>query len=216
MKHKINPNIDKIFKLLADNIKNPTTELKYSNPYTLLVAVVLSAQATDVSVNKATEALFKMVDTPEKMINFGENNLKSHIQIIGLFNSKARNIIKLSIILKEQFNSQVPNTLEDLVKLPGVGRKTANVILNTVFNKPTIAVDTHVYRLSHRLGLVEENDNTPLQTELSLNKNIPKQYLMNAHHLLILHGRYICKAKKPQCQVCCLQNLCPYYKKRKI
>ncbi|KAL0263839.1 UNVERIFIED_CONTAM: hypothetical protein PYX00_011140 [Menopon gallinae] len=201
--------IDKIFSILLKLTPNPKTELNYSNNFTLLVAVVLSAQATDISVNKATKELFTIIKTPQDIINLGEEKLKTYIKTIGLYNAKAKNIIELSKQLIQHHNNTVPNTLEQLVKLPGVGRKTANVILNVAFNKPTIAVDTHVFRVSNRIGL--SNATTPLNTELQLLKNVPQKYIFLAHHLLILHGRYICKAKNPLCNKCPIKTYCKFY-----
>jgi endonuclease-3 len=198
--------VEKIFDLLAESIETPVSELKYNNNFQLLVAVILSAQATDISVNKATTELFKNYITPDDFINLGEDGLKEYIKSIGLFNNKAKNVIKTAIMLKNDFNSIVPNTLEDLMKLPGAGRKTANVILNVAFNQPTMAVDTHVFRVSNRIGLVTAKD--VLETEKQLLKIIPKSYGVDAHHYLILHGRYTCKARKPQCDNCVISDLC--------
>lgn len=204
--NKTKKNINEIFKILQKENPHPKTELIYHNNYTLLVAVILSAQTTDIAVNKATKELFKIADTAQKMFDLGENNLKKYIANIGLYNAKAKNVIKMSKILIEKFNSQVPNNFHDLQNLPGVGRKTANVVLNCAFNQPTIAVDTHVYRLAHRLGFVK-NKNL-LETELALLKIIPKDYLQHAHHWLILHGRYVCKAQKPNCCDCKINEFC--------
>ncbi|GDX36099.1 endonuclease III [Alphaproteobacteria bacterium] len=204
--NKAKKNINEIFKILQKENPHPKTELIYHNNYTLLVAVILSAQTTDIAVNKATKELFKIADTAQKMLTLGENKLKKYIANIGLYNAKAKNVIKMSEILIEKFNSQVPNNFDDLQNLPGVGRKTANVVLNCAFNQPTIAVDTHVYRLAHRLGFVK-NKNL-LETELALLKIIPKDYLQHAHHWLILHGRYTCKAQKPNCHDCKIKDLC--------
>ena len=201
--------IDKIFSIFSKENPSPQTELKYVNNYTLLVAVVLSAQATDIGVNKATAKLFAAVDTPEKMVKLGEAKLKKHINSIGLFNTKAKNVIALSKILVE--NSQIPTDLETLQTLPGVGRKTANVIMNCAFGKGTIAVDTHVFRVSNRIGLVNEKD--VLKTEISLMKVMPKKWLSHAHHWLILHGRYVCVARKPKCEICKISTYCKFYKK---
>ena len=198
--------VEKIFDLLAESIEAPVSELKYENNFQLLVAVILSAQATDISVNKATSELFKLYKTPDDFINLGEENLKKYIKSIGLYNNKAKNIIKTSKMLKSDFNSIVPDNLKDLMKLPGAGRKTANVILNVAFNKPTMAVDTHVFRTSNRIGLV--NAKNVLETEKQLLKIIPDKYGVDAHHYLILHGRYVCKAKKPQCNNCIISKLC--------
>jgi len=199
-------NIDKIFSIFLKQNPHPQTELEYKNHYTLLVAVVLSAQSTDVGVNKATKKLFEIADTPEKMLNIGEEKLKKYINTIGLYNNKAKNVIALSKILFEKYNSVVPENLEILQSLPGVGRKTANVILNCAFGHPTIAVDTHVFRVSNRLGIVKEKD--VLKTELALLKAIPKKWQQHAHHWLILHGRYVCIARKPKCETCLISDYC--------
>lgn len=186
----------------------PKGELNYTNAYTLLVAVVLSAQATDTGVNKATAALFKKVSTPEQMIALGLPTLKDHIKTIGLYNAKAENVMALSRILIEQHASQVPQTMEELVKLPGVGRKTANVVLNIFFGEPTIAVDTHVFRVSNRTGLAPGK--TVDEVERKLLKAVPAHYLRHAHHWLILHGRYTCKARNPLCTTCIVRDLCAF------
>ena len=198
--------IRQIFDRLAQHINEPTTELQYTNNYTLLVAVILSAQATDVGVNKATKDLFYVVKSPQDMMSLGEKRLKDYIKTIGLFNSKAKNVIGMSSMLIERFNSQIPDNLEDLVSLPGVGRKTANVILNTAFGQSTIAVDTHIFRLANRLKIAPGK--TPLEVEQNLLKVVPQEYLKDAHHLLILHGRYTCVARKPKCHNCVLYNIC--------
>ncbi|MBM5782504.1 MAG: endonuclease III [Pelagibacterales bacterium] len=198
--------IDQIFTIWQEENPHPKTELIYSNNYTLLVAVVLSAQSTDIGVNKATKALFKIADTPEKMLKLGEDGLKKHINTIGLYNGKAKNVIALSEILVKKFNSEIPQDFETLQSLPGVGRKTANVVLNCAFGKPTIAVDTHVFRVSNRIGFVKEKD--VLKTELALLKKIPKKWMTHAHHWLILHGRYICQARKPKCEECKISEFC--------
>jgi endonuclease-3 len=203
--------VNDIFNRFSQVNPEPKTELIYSNHFTLLVAVVLSAQTTDIQVNKATESLFKVADTPEKMYALGEEKLKEYIKTIGLFNAKAKNVIALSKMLIEEYNSEVPEKIEELAKLPGVGRKTANVILNCAFNIPTIAVDTHVFRVSNRIGLVKAK--TPLETELQLLKAIPEKWQTHAHHWLILHGRYTCKAKKPDCENCIIKDLCEFYSK---
>ncbi len=186
----------------------PKGELNYTNAYTLLVAVVLSAQATDTGVNKATAALFKKVSTPEQMIKQGLPALKDHIKTIGLYNAKADNVMALSRILIEEHNSQVPHTMEELIKLPGVGRKTANVVLNMFFGEHTIAVDTHVFRVSNRTGLAPGK--TVDEVEKKLLKAVPAQYLRHAHHWLILHGRYTCKARNPMCGNCVVRDLCAF------
>ena len=203
--------IDAIFQILAENNPEPTTELNYSNPYTLLVAVVLSAQATDKGVNKATKSLFETVDTPEKMVALGEDKLRETIKTIGLFNTKARNVIALSKILQQDFDGQVPPDRRDLESLPGVGRKSANVILNTVFGQSTIAVDTHIFRVSNRTGLA--TGKTPLEVEKGLMKRIPEKWQRHAHHWLVLHGRYICRAPKPLCAQCPVYDYCQYMHK---
>ena len=196
------------FDLLAGEIEIPKGELEYINPFTLLVAVVLSAQATDVGVNKATGPLFKRVDSPEKMLALGEGRLKDYIKTIGLYNAKAKNIIALSRILVERYESRVPEDRAALEQLPGVGRKTANVVLNVAFGQPTIAVDTHIFRVSNRTGLAPGK--TPLAVEQRLEKVVPEDRKLHAHHWLILHGRYICKARKPDCPACSLRELCAY------
>ena len=196
------------FRRLAAANPDPRGELQYINPYTLLVAVVLSAQATDVSVNKATEPLFKVADTPQKMLALGEARLKDYIRTIGLYNTKAKNIIRLSEILLRDHGGQVPQTREALQALPGVGRKTANVVLNVAFGQPTMAVDTHIFRLCNRSGLAPGK--TPDAVERMLEKRVPGKYRLNAHHWLILHGRYVCKARKPACTTCVVQDLCVY------
>jgi endonuclease III len=198
--------IDQIFKIWSEQNPHPKTELVFTNNYTLLVAVVLSAQSTDVGVNKATKTLFQIADTPEKMLKLGEKNLKKHINTIGLYNGKAANIIKLSQILLDKFNSEVPEDFESLKSLPGVGQKTANVVLNCAFGHPTIAVDTHVFRVGNRLGFV--NETTPEKTEIALLKTIPKKWQTHAHHWMILHGRYICQARKPKCGECKIASFC--------
>lgn len=206
--------INAIFRRWSAANPEPKTELKYTNNFTLLVAVVLSAQATDVGVNKATKALFKVADTPEKMLALGEEGLKSYIKTIGLFNSKAKNIILLCQQLIEKHNSTVPNDFKALNALAGVGVKTANVIMNCAFGAPTIAVDTHVFRVSNRIGLA--NTTSPEKTEPELQKVIPTEWKQHAHHWLILHGRYICKARKPECYHCPISDLCEYREKTAI
>ncbi len=197
-----------IFERFQKQNPSPTTELHYKSHFELLVAVILSAQATDVSVNKATESLFKVANTPKKMLELGETGLKKYIKSIGLYNSKAANIIKTCKILAERFQSQVPKTRAELESLPGVGRKTANVILNTAFEQDSIAVDTHIFRVANRTGLAPGK--TPLEVELKLEKVVPKEYRKDAHHWLILHGRYTCKARKPDCPNCIIRDLCEY------
>lgn len=203
--------IETIFSRFAAQQSKPETELEFTNPYTLLVAVVLSAQATDAGVNKATRPLFKAVRTPEEMVTLGEEGLKRHIKTIGLFNTKAKNIIALSRQLIDKHQGRVPHDREALEALPGVGRKTANVVLNCAFGEPTMAVDTHVFRVSNRIGLARAK--TPLETEKQLLKNIPPKWLNHAHHWLILHGRYVCKARKPMCYHCIISDLCDYQEK---
>jgi endonuclease III len=196
------------FDRLAEAIPIPKGELEYINPYTLLVAVVLSAQATDAGVNRATKALFEKVLTPEDMLALGEAKLKDYIKTIGLYNSKAKNIIALSRILAEQHASQVPPSREALETLPGVGRKTANVVLNIAFGQPTIAVDTHIFRVCNRTGLAPGR--TPLEVEQRLERMVPEARKLHAHHWLILHGRYVCKARRPDCPACVVRDLCAY------
>lgn len=206
---KLKPaDINAIFATFAGANPHPVTELVAPNPFTLLVAIVLSAQATDVSVNKATVALFAQADTPEKFVALGEGRLKDHIKTIGLFNSKAKNVIALSRRLISEYGGKVPETREELETLPGVGRKTANVWLNCVKGEPTIAVDTHVFRVANRLGLCSTTN--PLATELALEKAIPKKWMLHAHHWLILHGRYVCKARVPECGRCIVREWCGY------
>ncbi|MBL6621736.1 MAG: endonuclease III [Rickettsiales bacterium] len=202
--------INKIFEIFAKNNPNPKTELIANNEFTLLVAIVLSAQATDKGVNKATEKLFKIADSAEKIYALGEENLKTYIKTIGLYNSKAKNIIALSKKLIDM-NNVIPNDLTELQKLPGVGRKTANVFLNCARKQPLIGVDTHVERVSNRIGII--NAKNTLETEKKLTKKIPNQWKLHAHHWLILHGRYICKARKPECSNCMIIDLCKYKKK---
>jgi len=202
--------INQIFKRLLEQNPNPTTELKFNSEFELLVAVMLSAQATDISVNLATDKLYKVANTPQQILNLGLTKLNNYIKSIGLHNTKAQNIIKTCQILVDKHNSQVPNSREQLEELPGVGRKTANVILNTAFNQPTIAVDTHIFRVSNRIGI--SNGKNVMQVEQDLLKKIPNKFKLNAHHLLILHGRYICKARKPNCCNCIIADLCSYNK----
>jgi endonuclease-3 len=190
---------------------NPTTELDYTTPFELLIAVILSAQATDVGVNKATRRLFRIANTPEAILALGENKLKSYIKTIGLFNTKASNVMKTCALLNEQHHGEVPQQREALEALPGVGRKTANVILNTAFGEPTIAVDTHIFRVSNRTGLARGK--TVNAVEKRLLKVTPGEYLQHAHHWLILHGRYVCKARRPNCAECIVADLCDYKEK---
>jgi len=196
------------FDRLAAANPEPEGELEYSNAYTLLVAVVLSAQATDVGVNRATRGLFARADTPEKMLALGEEEVRRHIRTIGLFNTKAKNVIKLSRMLIEEYGGEVPQERSRLEKLPGVGRKTANVVLNIAFGQPTIAVDTHIFRVSNRTGLAPGK--TPLAVERELEKVVPARRRLHAHHWLILHGRYVCKARRPACPTCVVEDLCAY------
>ncbi|WP_395377332.1 endonuclease III [Marinicella sp. W31] len=189
----------------------PTTELEYKTPFELLVAVALSAQATDVGVNKATQRLFPVANTPEAILALGEEGLKDYIKTIGLFNSKAKHVIQTCKILIEKFNSEVPQNRADLESLPGVGRKTANVILNTAFGQPTMAVDTHIFRVSNRTGIAPGKN--VLEVEKRLVRLIPEEFKLDAHHWLILHGRYICKARKPVCSECVIVDLCEFKKK---
>ena len=204
-------NIKTFFQRLSKKIKNPKSDLKYTNNFTLLLAVVLSAQSTDVGVNKATKKLFLIADTPKKILNLGISKLKFFIKTIGLYNTKAKNIINLSQIIIERFNGKVPNTREELTSLPGVGRKTANVILNIAFKKSTIAVDTHIFRVSNRTKIAIGKK--PIDVELKLEDIVPEKYKKQAHHLLILHGRYVCKARSPICKICVVKDLCMYKNK---
>lgn len=203
--------IAEIYRRLSIERPSPTTELDYVNPYTLVVAVALSAQATDVGVNKATKALFIAADTPEKMLALGEDKVRDYVKTIGLYKTKAKNVIKLSQLLVDEYNSEVPDTREDLVRLPGVGRKTANVVLNEVFGQPTFAVDTHIFRVSNRTGMAPGKD--VLEVELNLLRVTPEEYLLGAHHWVLLHGRYICKARTPECYACPIQDICRFPKK---
>ena len=200
--------IEEFYRRLQEQLPEPKGELNYVNPYTLLVAVVLSAQATDIGVNKATGPLFKVVQTPEEMVALGEAKLRNYIKTIGLFNAKAKNTIGLSKLLIEKHNSEVPRDRDALEALPGVGRKTANVVLNMAFGEPTIAVDTHIFRIGNRTGLAPGK--TPLAVEKKLEKSTPKDYKLHAHHWLILHGRYVCKARKPDCAACVVNDLCRF------
>lgn len=201
--------IEKIFSKFAERCPEPKTELEYCNHFTLLVAVILSAQSTDNAVNKATKELFKYYKTPEQFLQLGEENLKKHIKSIGLYNNKAKNIIKLSEILVKEYNSQVPNTMKELEALPGVGRKSANVVLSCAFGVATMPVDTHVFRVAKRIGLA--TGATPLKVESELLSVIPDRWLLLAHHWLVLHGRYICKSQTPKCSECFLNNYCQYF-----
>ena len=197
-----------IFERFRAENPHPTTELLFNSPFELLISVMLSAQATDVSVNKATATLYKIANTPQAILNLGEEGLKNHIKTIGLFNTKARNVIKTCQILQDLYNGQVPDTRAALEALPGVGRKTANVVLNTAFGQPTMAVDTHIFRVANRTGIARGK--TPLAVELGLLKNIDKEFLHDAHRWLILHGRYVCTARKPHCPDCPIRDLCEY------
>jgi len=199
------------FERLQSVTPKPRTELNYRSPFELLVAVILSAQATDVGVNKATRKLFPVANTPRAILDLGEDGLKQYIRTIGLFNAKAENIIKTCRLLLEQHGGEVPRDRAALEALPGVGRKTANVVLNTAFGEPTIAVDTHIFRVSNRTGLAPGK--TPLQVERKLLKAVPEAFLKDAHHWLILHGRYTCKARKPNCPECIVRDLCRYRNK---
>jgi endonuclease-3 len=200
-----------IFSRLRELNPKPTTELNYDTPFELLIAVILSAQATDVGVNKATTKLYKVANTPQAILDLGLARLKSYIRTIGLFNSKAENIIKTCRILVNEHGGEVPRTREELERLPGVGRKTANVILNTAFGEPTIAVDTHIFRVANRTGLAKGK--TPLEVEKRLVRLTPDEFMKDAHHWLILHGRYICKARKPECGRCPIVEWCEYRRK---
>jgi endonuclease-3 len=200
-----------IFTRLRNENPNPETELEFSSPFELVVAVALSAQATDVSVNKATRKLFPIANTPKAIYDLGEEGLKQYIKTIGLFNSKARHVIKMCKILIDKYNSVVPQTREELEELPGVGRKTANVVLNTAFGQIAMAVDTHIFRVGNRTKIAHGKD--VLEVEKRLIRLIPEEFLMDAHHWLILHGRYVCVARKPKCGSCMIEDLCEYGKK---
>ncbi|BDX21860.1 endonuclease III [Polynucleobacter sp. TUM22923] len=199
------------FEQLRANNPNPETELEYSSPFELLIAVLLSAQATDISVNKGTRELFKIANTPQALLDLGEAGVKPFIQHIGLFNAKGRHIQETCHLLVGQYGGEVPQVREDLESLPGVGRKTANVILNTAFGHPTMAVDTHIFRVSNRTGLAPGKD--VVKVEEQLLKRIPKEFLQDAHHWLILHGRYTCKARNPECEQCIVEPLCSFKQK---
>lgn len=200
--------IVKVFERFKKQNPEPKSELEYSSPFTLLVAVVLSAQATDKSVNKVTRELFKVAKSPEQMVELGEEKLIDYIRSIGLYKNKAHNVIGLSKMLISEFNSQVPSTREELEKLPGVGRKTANVVLNVVFNQPTMPVDTHLLRISPKIGFAKGT--STLEIEKSLVERIPKKYMLHAHHWLILHGRYVCTARSPKCDKCIINDICKH------
>jgi endonuclease-3 len=203
--------IEEIYRRLSVERPSPKTELDYVNPYTLVVAVALSAQATDVGVNRATKDLFVIADTPEKMLALGEDTVRDYIKTIGLYKTKAKNVIKLSQLLVDEYDSKVPDTKEDLIRLPGVGRKTANVVLHEIFGQPTMAVDTHIFRVSNRTGMAPGKD--VLEVELNLLRVTPESYLIGAHHWVLLHGRYVCKARTPECYACPIQDICQYKKK---
>lgn len=203
--------IRSIFEIFRRNDPNPKSELDYINEYTFCVAVILSAQSTDRAVNLATPKLFEIASNPREMLELGEIELKEYIKTIGLYNNKAKNIIKLSYILETQYNSKLPNTRDELEKLPGIGRKSANVIMNQIFEMPYIAVDTHVLRLSNRLELSDSSN--PIKVEEDLTKKIPLEFHIHASDWIVLHGRYICTAKNPKCQECCIRKYCPYIKK---
>ncbi len=200
--------VDEFFRRLAKQRPDPRSELDYINPYTLLVAVVLSAQATDAGVNKATASLFKVADTPQKMLALGEEGVRAHIKTIGLFNTKAKNVIALSRQLVAEHSGEVPRARDALEALPGVGRKTANVVMNVAFGAATIAVDTHIFRVANRTGLA--TGKTPLLVEQELERVVPEKWTRNAHHWLILHGRYTCTARRPRCEACVVSDLCAY------
>lgn len=207
-------NITEFFRRLQERDPEPKGELDYTNSYTLLVAVALSAQATDIGVNKATKALFEKISSPQEMLDLGEDGLKGYIKTIGLYNTKAKNVIKAAQMLVDDFGGIVPETREELEKLAGVGRKTANVVLNIAFGHPTIAVDTHLFRVGNRTKMAVGK--TPLAVELKLQKAIPSEFMRHAHHWLILHGRYICKARRPSCPTCPVEDLCPFRDKTVI
>jgi len=200
-----------LIRLLSKSIRNPKTSLKFRNKFTLLASVVLSAQCNDLNVNNVTKNIYKKYYTPKHFVNLGIKRIKNHIKSIGLFNNKAKNIYYLSKILLEKYQSKVPNKFIDLISLPGVGRKTANVILNAAFNKATIAVDTHVFRVANRTGL--SNGKNPEKVENQLMKILPEEYIKKAHHLILLHGRHICKARNPLCKTCVINKICLYKQK---
>jgi endonuclease-3 len=203
-----------IFSRWREANPNPTTELKFDSDFELLISVILSAQATDVSVNKATEKLYAVANTPETILKLGVKGLKQYIKTIGLFNTKAENVIKTCRILVEQYDSQVPRTREELEALPGVGRKTANVVLNTAYRLPAMAVDTHIFRVSNRTGIAPGKN--VLEVEKRLLRLVPEEFLLDAHHWLILHGRYVCIARKPRCGACIIEDLCEFKQKTEI
>jgi endonuclease-3 len=206
-------NVVEMFSRLRELNPHPKTELEYTTPFELLSAVALSAQATDVGVNKATRKLFPVANTAQKILDLGLDKLKTHISTIGLYNNKAKNLIAMSQILVDRYNGEVPQSREALEELPGVGRKTANVVLNTAFGQPTIAVDTHIFRVANRTGLAPGADVRKVEDKLE--KVIPKEFIQDAHHWLILHGRYVCKARKPECPSCAIIDLCAYKHKTK-
>ena len=203
-----NAHVVEMFARLSELNPKPTTELEYTTPYELLVAVALSAQSTDVGVNKATRRLFPVANTPQAIAALGEDGLKPYINTIGLYNAKAANVVAMAKLLLERHGGEVPRTREALEALPGVGRKTANVVLNTAFGQPTMAVDTHIFRVSNRTGLAHGKDVRAVEDRLV--KRVPPDYLMDAHHWLILHGRYVCKARRPECPACVIRDLCTY------
>lgn len=203
--------IAEVYRRLSIERPDPETELDYVNPYTLVVAVALSAQATDIGVNRATKDLFRVADTPQKMVALGEDTVRDYIKTIGLYRNKAKNVIKLSHMIIDEFDGEVPQTREELVRLPGVGRKTANVVLNEVFGQPTMAVDTHIFRVANRTGMAPGKD--VLEVELNLLRVTPEDYLKGAHHWVLLHGRYVCKARTPECYACPIQDICRFPKK---
>jgi len=205
-------NINILFTRFQNALEQPQIELVYDSPYTLLIAVMLSAQCTDKIVNRVTPGLFAIAKTPQQIYDLGEEKVRELIKSINYFNNKAKNIINTSEILVAQYNSQVPRTLVELMSLPGIGRKSANVILNTVFKQKTIAVDTHVFRVSNRIGLCQTN--TPYETERALIEVMPERFIDNAHHWLVLHGRYICKSRKPLCNICKISDLCMFFNKK--
>lgn len=200
--------IAQIYTRLSRDMPAPETELTYVNPYTLVVAVALSAQATDVGVNKATRALFEKADNPYAMVALGEDVVRDHIKTIGLYRNKAKNVIKLSQMLIDDFGGEVPQTREELERLPGVGRKTANVVLNEAFGQPTMAVDTHIFRVSNRTGMAPGKN--PVEVELNLLRVTPDEFMLGAHHWVLLHGRYVCKARTPECYQCLISDLCKF------
>ncbi len=200
--------IAEIYARLSRDMPAPETELTYVNPYTLVVAVALSAQATDVGVNKATRALFEKADNPYAMVALGEDVVRDHIKTIGLYRNKAKNVIKLSQMLIDDFGGEVPQTREELERLPGVGRKTANVVLNEAFGQPTMAVDTHIFRVSNRTGMAPGKN--PVEVELNLLRVTPDEFMLGAHHWVLLHGRYICKARTPECYQCVISDICKF------